>query len=110
MKQHGINLGKLVSMFTLYFFIWQHLSDGCFWMTVACLKLNIYENGRPRDHWRQIQIAKTETHRNTAWVFHLWSLRRFGGDGLLWGDEESWGQGGRLGSGDVLDVIPHIHA
>jgi hypothetical protein len=36
------------------------LSNGCFWMTEACLKLNMYENGGPRDHWRQIQIAKTE--------------------------------------------------
>jgi hypothetical protein len=46
-----------------------------FWMTEACLKLNISKNGRPRDHWHQIQIAKILTHRNTAWVLRLWSLR-----------------------------------
>jgi hypothetical protein len=53
--------------------------------------------------------AKNSKNRNTAWVLHLWSLRRFGGEGLLWGDEESCGRGGRVGSGDVLDVIPHLH-
>jgi hypothetical protein len=25
------------------------------------------------------------------------------------GNEESWGPGGRVGSGNVLDVIPHLH-
>jgi hypothetical protein len=44
-----------------------------------------YENGGPRDHWRQIQMAKTETHRNTAWVLHRWSLRRFGGEVVVVG-------------------------
>jgi hypothetical protein len=66
-------------------FRWQHLSDSCIWMTEACLKLNNYENSGPCDHWRQIQIANTETHRNTAWVLHLWYLLNFGGEGLLWG-------------------------
>jgi hypothetical protein len=80
-------------------------------MTEACLKFNIYENGGPRDYWHQIQIAKTETQRNTACVLHLWFLRKFGGEGLLWGMKShgGGGGGGRFGSGNVLDVVPHLH-
>jgi hypothetical protein len=70
----------------LHFLRWQHLSDGCCWMTAARLRLNINENGGPRDHWRQIQIAR---NRNTAWVLHHGLCIGLG----LWGDEESWGQG-----------------
>jgi hypothetical protein len=72
-------------------------------MTEAYLKLNIYGNGGPRDHWCQIQIAKTETLLG-CFIYSL--CVGLGGEGLLWGDEESWS---RVGSGDVLDVIPHLH-
>jgi hypothetical protein len=71
-------------------------------MTEACLKLNIYENGRPRDHWPQIQIAKTETLLGASSGLCV----GLGDEGLLWGDEDSWG---RVGSWNVLDVIPHLH-
>jgi hypothetical protein len=125
------------------------------------LKLHIYENGGPQahDHWRQIQIAKTEKHTETllglgCFIYGL--CVGLGGEGLLWGDEESCGRGsdlatnsnsknretllgcfiyglcvglggegllwggwrlrrvmglggGGVRSGDILDVIPHLH-
>jgi hypothetical protein len=67
-------------------------SDGChvdFWMTEAYLKLNIYENGGPRDHWRQIIIAKTETLLG-CFIYGL--CIGLGGEGLLWG-MKSHGEG-----------------
>jgi hypothetical protein len=75
---------SMPGLFTLYFFRWQHLSDadGCLWMTEACLKLNIYENGRPRDHWCQIQIAKTEAQLG---CFIDGLCVGWGSEGLLWG-------------------------
>jgi hypothetical protein len=84
-------------------------SDGSTWATVVFGWLrhvwnwNIYENGGPRDHWRQIQIAKTETLLG----FFIYGLCVGLGVRGCCGGWRVWG--GRVGSGNVLDVIPHLH-
>jgi hypothetical protein len=60
-------------------------------------------------HWRQIQISKTETLLGCIYGLCI----GLGGEGLLWGMKSNgvrWVPGGgRVGSGDVLDVIAHLH-
>jgi hypothetical protein len=100
---------------TLYFRRWQHLRDGGCWMTAACRRLKIYENGGSSDHWRQIQI---EANRNTT--KHCLDASSccigLGGEGLLWGGWrviKSGGGGPRgldLGTSELVIAQLHIHA
>jgi hypothetical protein len=80
------------------------------WINVCIVQDNVlfpfptwtYKNGSPCDHWWQIQIAR---NRNTAWVIHLWSLRRFGGEGLLWGGWRIMGSRGFSGVGYEVGLL-----
>jgi hypothetical protein len=81
----------------------------------GCLKLNIYENGGPRDHWRQIQIAKnrnTQKHWLVGFIYGLCIGLGGWGPVVVGGWRVMGGGSGRVGSEDVLDVILHlrIHA
>jgi hypothetical protein len=59
--------------------------------------MKIYENCGPRDHWRQIQIAKTETLLG-CFIYGL--CVGLASEGLLWGMNLKKNSPQKHGTGD----------